>query len=372
MKKTTKLAALAVGLAALMGFTFTSCETPYGADDFYGTWQTYDVDENGNVLNVYRNKDTENGTKGDWFRVIWSFNGKSENINDGGYFSQRNINYGNGADAPDLSTATTSKFWYWYGKYDIKANSSYNKGKYLMSYYLGFNVYSALNDGYSNVGGELVQRSKVAANFNGTSLTPAGIAAGQKICDVLDGWKLEDFVKFAFKNEDGLNNLKKVTSTSDRTKNHVQFQVKPKDAEKETVKEGDLICSEVDYYRFHLKSGTFTNGYTRMMITSLAKDGKTTVGTKTNNWTNPVTTEKGNSWTRTDTRYMARMSEKKDADENEVAAKSDRLDNPKWLSSDEQQKVSNDDLFKLAQGKEDEGEDDDENDNGIDYSGWEK
>lgn len=342
MKKTTKLAGLAAGLLALVGVTFTSCsDLGFGKDYFYGTWLTMDLDASGNVVPVYKATDTNK-----YYGIRWYFDGKSENLvgssvgkNNGGIFKQHLVNYGTQANLSTVENET-----YWFGAYDIKGNSGYDKGKLYLYYQAGFDVDNAVKAGVHAENGKLVKGST-------TTYTKE---LAKDVVAVLDTWTLKDFVNWAFDNGDGFENLKidaiknlKYNEVSDDGNvtqnttegcggykaNNVTLQVRYDEKNK-------LVCSDIEYFRFNLEDAS-AYGYTRMMDTVIDKDGSNTIGAIYNQWGNvpdkPNTTygqyvHEGTSWSGCKTRYMARIRDKS------------TVDSPVWMYST---KKTNSELFKV-------------------------
>jgi len=287
MKKTTKLAGLAAGLLALVGVTFTSCDIldTAGKDYFYGTWQTLDYN-NGNQVKYYK------GTNNYYYRIVWSFNGKSENINDGGYFKQHLYNYGTTAPS-DVATASVYNETYWFGKYDIRGNSAYSRGKYFMNYQVGIDLDDQIAAGlYVNNGTLAISSSQAIAKG----------AAGYReranqIVALFDSWDykdaLEKFLNFAYGNNSGLQNLKddaslinlpNTTGDGGYVKNGVKINVRYSN----NGTGNTLLCNNVSYFRFNLRDLKPT-GYARMLTTIYAPNGSDAIGKVYNQWKNEST-----------------------------------------------------------------------------------
>ena len=327
MKKTAKLAGLAAGLLAMVGVTFTSCDIfeTYGKDYFYGTWQTLDYDNAGNEIKYYQ------GSNGQYYRIVWGFNGKSENIDDGGYFRQHLYNYGT-EEPTDLSTAPIYRETYWFGKYDIKGNSGYSRGKYFMNYQVGINLVEQIGAGLYVEDGELKKDSAHRLSSDSTEYR----TRANEIVALFDSWEykdsLEKFLNYAYSNEDGLDNLKtdanliaKPNTTGDEgySKNGVFINVRYSNEGTGNT----LLCNNVNYFRFNLKDPSLT-GFTRMLATTYGPDGTEEIGKVYNQWKNEKTAlsdanfvRTGSVWTGTGTRCLGKIE------------KGSPLDAPKYLAS---------------------------------------
>lgn len=341
MKKTTKLAGLAAGLLALVGVTFTSCDLgdTFGKDYFLGTWETYDY-VNGEIIPTYQGKGESAGKN---YRVIWKFNGNAENLNDGGIFRQVLFNYG--TNTPNSEEIKNGSFVptpvnYWFGKYDLKANSSYDKGKYYMYYQINVNITELISKGIYAEDGEL------KSGATDREITNKKI---DDIITVLDTWNQAKFINYAYGNDKGLENLKTDEVLKQRsesvlgnfyTKNNINICIRYDEANK------NLICSDVEYFRYRLEDADAT-GFTRMVVTSVDKDGSTIIGKTFNQWKdgNEKLTLDGNkvddncSWTGINTRYLGKISRHPE-----------NLNDPKWLCNN---KKTNADLFKLTDTSDD-------------------
>lgn len=314
MKKTTKLAGIFTGLLALVGVTFTSCDVlqTFGKDYFYGTWQTLDYNNDGSEIKCYQ------GDNSNYYRIVWSFNGKSENIDDGGYFRQHLYNYGTSAPT-NLSTASVTNETYWFGKYDIKGNSSYSRGKYFMNYQVGIDLDDQIAAGLYVDGGQLKKDSAhiIAKGSSGYR------ARANEIVALLDSWEykdsLEKFLNYAYSNNNGLNNLKtdadliaKPNTTGDEgySKNGIYINVRYSNSGAGNT----LLCNNVSYFRFNLKDSSPT-GYTRMLTTIYGPNGTDAIGKVYNQWKNENTAlsdanlvSSGTSvWTGTGTRCLGKI-----------------------------------------------------------------
>ncbi len=336
MKKTNKLVGLAAGFLALVGVTFTSCGdfgASIGKDDFFGTWETLDFDNSGNkVLSYY--------AQGANRRIVWKFNGKAENINDGGTFSQVSYNYGSNvpnATSIKNGTDTLDNVTFLYGKYDIKGNSDYSKGKYYMSYQIMIPLKTFITESKPLVDkvNKKITLGSGSSTFNNATVTD--------VVEVMNEWQLKDFLDLAY-GGDGVNRLKSETATPaddpDKTqyflKNNIRVQVK--------YVGNKLLCSDVEYFRFNLKdSSVSVSGYTRMMVTTIDKNGSDEIGRTYNQWKNDNSKlseaneiQTGCLWTGTNTRYMGRIS-----------VNSPSINDPIWLCSTTNKDVG---YFNLADG----------------------
>lgn len=366
MKKTTKLAGLAAGLLTLAGVTFTSCDPDvldsYGKDDLRGTWKTMEYDDNGVILPYYISKkaDKDDGTAGNYYSISWWFDGNAENLGaKKGLFSQRLLNYGKENEVSfeikdvykldkegketDKKLSSYKQFTtepkndtFWFGEYDVAANSGYSRGKMYLYYEAGINVRDLVKAGYK------VSDEKTLVKGGDGNYT---LAVGDAIVDVLKTWTLADFANFAFDNENGLENLKKEdlkslkynevnaagTKTTDTIwyngaykDNCVTLQVRYDEAGKK------LLCSDVEYFRFNLRDKSWS-GYSRMRSTLYDQKGQTDdhiIGGIYNQWVtekdvaegkigNAIDAKstkygykvlKGCSWSGTNTRYMGKIS----------------------------------------------------------------
>lgn len=179
---------------------------------------------------------------------------------------------------------------------------------------------------------------------------------------------MEDFLNKAFGNTNGLANLNNETlcnlayngqnkngspAADDTTyyngayvNHHVTVQVRNQD--------GNMKCSDIEYFRFNLKDGS-ASGYTRMMATVLnQQSNQATIGGIYNQWVPenysgatvgdsiPTTVKKFNggfkvkngcSWSGQNTRFMGRISV------------TSTPENPTWLNSNTN---DNDTLFKVG------------------------
>ena len=324
MKKTAKLAGLAAGLLAMVGVTFTSCDffDTFGHDYYYGTWLTYDLDAEGDPIPYY------NGD-GNYYTIRWTFDGDAEDLGKEGEFRQHLVNYGTTVPQKQdgkYTYGTVTNETYWFGTYDIKGNSAYSKGKLFLKYQVGFDVDTAVSNGFIPDPND----SKKLTTATAVSGTYADKAAA--IVSVLDTWTLEDFLKFAYDSEDGLASLKNdstlndlafnANNTADQTgclkkkNNIITLQVRDKDGNNK------LECSDVEYFRFNLRDlGGL--GYTRMRNTILDKDGTTVIGGIYNQWASKTEAKSvlssstqcsygwkvknATSWAGTSTRYMAKI-----------------------------------------------------------------
>lgn len=339
MKKTTKLAGLAAGLLALVGVTFTSCDVlrTFGKDYFFGTWLTLDYDSNGNVIPCYH------GSNGNYYAIRWDFDGKSENISTTGtgVFRQHLINYGTTTPTKNADNSYTygsvGNETYWFGSYDIRGDSAYSKGKLYLSYQVGFDVDDAVKAGATVT---TTADNKKVITLPATATTTAyNKTVADQIVAVLDTWKLEDFLNFAYNNTTGLDNIKTTntalhglaynandtdTNCGGTLKTNTRYVTVQVRYNSNNTK---ILCSDIEYFRFNLRDVSGT-GYCRMMDTILDKDGSTTIGGIYNQWAssgNAVTLNDGvskkisyngadayrvyagTSWTGTNTRYMGRI-----------------------------------------------------------------
>lgn len=391
MKKTTKIAGLAAGLFALIGTTFTSCDllsrlgNSFGKDDFNGTWLTLDFDSAKDPIPFYH------GSNGNYYAVRWDFDGTSENATAKGglgEFRQHLINYGNTAPQKEIETGTDEKGnetrsvnytygsvnneTYWFGCYDIRGNSSYSKGKLFLEYQVGFDIDDAIkNKGATvNKDNDLTENKSDPKSWvivTGGNKTYSK-ATADDIVAVLDTWKLEDFLNYAYDNNDGLDNLKTTNTalhtlaynandsqtncggTNKATTNYVTVQVRYDSDNKK------ILCSDIEYFRFNLKDAT-ADGYCRMMDTVYGKDTSTMIGGIYNQWASEadaVGTDtgksisldgskayrvyEGTSWTGANIRYMGRIHFKSTPAE------------PKWLYSTNDK--DNSSFFKLDEKDE--------------------
>ena len=361
MKKTTKLAGLAAGLLALVGVTFTSCDVlqTFGKDYFYGTWLTLDYDSSGNVIPFYH------GTNNKYYTIRWDFDGKSENISTTGtgVFRQHLINYGSTTPTKNADNSYTygsvENETYWFGSYDIRGDSAYSKGKLYLSYQVGFDIDDAISHGATVSNGTI----SLPASGSGTYSK----ALADQIVAVLDTWKLEDFLNFAYNNTLGLDNIKTTNTAlhglaynaNDATTNCCGGTAKA-DTRWVTVQvrynsnNTKILCSDIEYFRFNLRDVS-TTGYCRMMDTVLDKDGNTIIGGIYNQWAssgnavnqNGVSTKisyngadayrvsAGTSWSGANTRYMGRIKF------------SSTPANPEWVSSTSNQ--NNTQIFNVTE-----------------------
>lgn len=342
MKKTTKMAGLVAGLMILAGITFTGCpDLGVGKDDFFGTWMTLDFDSDGIRKPVYE-------ANGKYYAVRWFFNGKSENLSDGGLFRQHLVVYNTApvkteneyTVTKNATTVTTES--YWFGKYDITGNSAYDKGKFFLNYEAGIDVKQMVNDGYVP--------SEADANGKKTFVLNASSSGTYKekadaIVKVLDNWELVDYVNWAFGNTEGLENLKSSTMkdlafdanyASGDNPTHAGGYVNNNAILKVRYNTNDtkILCSDIEYFRFNFVDAQ-AGGYRRMRGTTKNTDG-TTIGGIYNQWATEEEAKsivssqtkkfsrydawkvkEGSAWSGTDTRYMGRIKLGTD-------------DNPEW------------------------------------------
>ena len=305
--------------AAAIALTFTGCpEAPFGSDDFYGTWQTMDLNADGSKKIYYE------GTNGQFYRIVWNFNGKSENISDGGYFRQHLYNYG--TEEPTDFTSDTNIYneTYWFGKYDIKGNAEYSRGKYFMNYQVGFDLDDAIAGGLYVADGTLAVSTTNAIAKKGSGYRDRA----DEIVAILDTWQLADFLNFAYGNEEGLNNLKtdeslnglSVDTTASYTKNGLNINIRYSDGGSGNT----LLCNDISYFRFQLKeSKVAAGGFTRMLASIFGPDGSTAIGKRYSQWKNERTAlssanliESGTStWSGATTRCLGRISVSSTPDE---------------------------------------------------------
>lgn len=341
MKKTTKLAGLAAGLLALVGVTFTSCGDlgdTFGKDYFLGTWETYDYVDN-KVVPTYDGS-------GSNYRVIWKFNGNAENINDGGIFRQVIINYETTKPTTEdikKGSVVPKKVNYWIGKYDLKANSGYDKGKYYMYFQINATITDLIEDGYyvdgktikQNTGDKIVTNKKIDA-----------------FIALFDTWNQTDFINEAYGNKNGYDNLKTWTSETHGSKSIDNYETGSgnKYIKLHIVRDSNkkVLCNDVEYFRYRLEDADAT-GFTRMMVTSIDPkgDGTEHIGKTFNQWKDgkEKLTITGNkvddkcNWTGINTRYLGKISRYPE-----------NLNDPKWLCNN---KKTNADLFKLLDASDD-------------------
>ena len=250
----------------------------FGKDDFRGTWMTLDFD--GNTPKTYY-ENTSN--EGKYYSITWNFDGRSENIfnGNGGRFWQHLVNYGTDETLQNVENET-----FWFGQYAIKGNSGYSKGKLYLYYQCGIDIDEEIGlstPNYKEKAREYFYH--IAGIERSSSLESSGVNYN---------WTLEDFLNKAFGNTNGLANLNNETlcnlayngqnkngspAADDTTyyngayvNHHVTVQVRNQD--------GNMKCSDIEYFRFNLKDGS-ASGYTRMMATVLNQ--------QTNfNYTHPV------------------------------------------------------------------------------------
>ena len=281
MKKTFKLCALLVAAAAAIAVTFTGCpDLGFGKDDLFGTWMTLDFDSNEEPVSYY----TPSGST-DKYSVTWKFDGKSENMfaRTGGTFKQHLIKY-------NSSMTSISEETFWYGEYAVKGNSGYSKGKLYLYYECGYDM-------------------------------KKGSASLDKLWD----WTLDDFISVS--GYSGIDNFTEEPSDDNgikfyrsSTSNPVLLQIKEVD--------GNVKCSDIEYFRFNLKDGSLY-GYTRLMSSTKDPSGAL-IGGVFSQWataaasgvTNPdkrydggYKVKDGCSWRNVDTRYMGRISARSTPDD---------------------------------------------------------
>ncbi len=342
MKKTTKMAGLVAGLMILAGITFTGCpDLGVGKDDFFGTWMTLDFDSDGIRKPVYE-------ANGSYYAVRWFFNGKSENLSDGGLFRQHLVVYNtapvkSGAEytiTKDASTVEAES--YWFGKYDITGNSAYDRGKFFLNYEAGMNVKAMVQAGYVPSEPDANGKKSFVINTTGTATYKEKADA---IVKVLDGWELLDYVNWAFGNTEGLENLKSTTMkslafdenyTTGDNPTHAGGYVHNNAILKVRYNANDtkILCSDIEYFRFNFVDAQ-AGGYRRMRGTTKNTDGAT-IGGIYNQWATETEAKgvvpsqsrkfsrydawkvkEGSAWSGTDTRYMGRIKLGTD-------------DNPEW------------------------------------------
>ena len=281
MKRATKLSVLLVVAAAAIAVTFTGCpDLGFGKDDLYGTWKTLDFDANGNPVDRYT---TSDGT----YSVTWKFDGNSENMfnGTGGTFKQHLVKYS--------SSGGVEAETFWYGEYAIKGNSGYSKGKLYLYYECGYNM--------------------------------RGTGASASLDELWD-WSLDNYIGASgFSGIDAMSAGSPITVEGiqcyHNNNNPVYIQVK-KDSN------GDIKCSDIEYFRFNLKDGSLY-GYTRLMTSTTAPNGNA-IGGIYSQWGEAATTTVtssnahfagGNkianscSWKGTSIRYMGRISARSTPDE---------------------------------------------------------
>ncbi len=336
MKKTTKMAGLVAGLMILAGVTFTGCpqDLGVGKDDFFGTWMTLDFDSEGVRKPFYE-------TTEKYYAVRWFFNGKAENLGDGGLFRQHLVVYDKTKVSPvkneteytiTKNETTVSAESYWFGKYDITGNSAYDRGKFFLNYEAGMDVKAMVLAGYVPSEPDANGKKSFVINTTGTATYKEKADA---IVKVLDGWELVDYVNWAFGNTEGLENLKSTTMKS------LAFDANYTEGDNPTHAGGyahnnailkvryntndtKILCSDIEYFRFNFVDAQ-AGGYRRMRGTTKNTDG-TTIGGIYNQWATEEEakgivssqTKKfsrydawkvkdGSAWTGTDTRYMGRI-----------------------------------------------------------------
>lgn len=358
MKKITKICAVVAACLAAIGLT--GCPdviASIGKDDFVGTWMTLDIASNGTQKTYYHNT---NVTPNGYYSITWNFDGRSENMfnGNGGRFWQHLVNY------QDAAMTIVQNETFWLGQYAIKGNSGYSKGKLYLYYQCGYDIDDKVradnNGNYSETAAKTLFYD--LAGIQDTTLGTDGVAS-----------TMEDFLNIAFGNTNGLANLdneilcglayngqyQNGSAAYPDTNyyngayvgNNVTIQVRRQD--------GQIKCSDIEYFRFNLKDGS-TSGYTRMMATVLDKDGSDTkIGGIYNQWVKntevtgdtigdniPKTAKKFNggykvksgcSWSNFDTRYMGRISVKSSPT------------NPTWLYSDQK---TNAQLFNLEDSRD--------------------
>ena len=351
MKKTTKMAGLVAGLMILAGITFTGCpDLGVGKDDFFGTWMTLDFDSDGVRKPFY-----ESNNK--YYAVRWNFNGKSENLGDGGVFKQHLVVYGSNANPTKSENeytltkndSTVTAETYWFGEYDITGNSAYDRGKFFLNYEAGFDIRAAIVTSHYVVSTDANGKKTFVVDASNTDSYKDKAAA---IVKVLDEWTLDDYINWSFGNSDGKENLK-----SDEIKNYA-FNYSNGDPAstnptvtnpthsgcfgannvilkvRYNTNNTKLLCSDIEYFRFNFEDPTGA-GYRRMRGTVKDKNGST-IGGIYNQWATadeaktlvPSQTKKftrydawkvheGCGWSGGDTRYMGRIKLGTD-------------DNPEW------------------------------------------
>ena len=353
MKKTTKFGLLLTAAAAAIAMTFTGCpEAPFGSDYFFGPWQTMDIQPDGSKKIYYK------GTNNQYYRIVWNFNGKAENVSDGGVFRQHLYNYGTEEPTDFASDTNIYNETYWFGKYDIKGNSEYSRGKYFMNYQVGFDLDDAIAGGLYVADGTLAVSATNAIAKKGEGYR----ARADEIVAVLDNWQLADFLNFAYENENGLDNLKTDETlnnlaadyTGSHNKNGLNINIRYSDGGNGNT----LLCNDISYFRFQLKEGNpLKASFTRMLASIYGPDGTTAIGKRYSQWKNEKTSlssanmiEEGTStWSGATTRCLGRISV------------NSTPDNPTWLCIEDAK--TNQELFNLN----DAGNSVDENDR-TDYT----
>jgi len=295
--------------AAAIAVTFTGCpDLGFGKDDLFGTWMTLDFDSNGEPVSYY-------AADGGYYTVTWKFDGKSENMfaGTGGIFKQHLVKY------TTSSLSTKEKETFWYGEYAIKANSSCSKGKLYLYYECGYDM-----------------------------------KTGSATLDELWDWDRDDYIT-----NSGFGSIDALTGTGDlrtdsntsvryyqKTNNPVLLQIRKED--------GDIKCSDIEYFRFNLKDGSLY-GYTRLMATTRnARGGETQLGGIYSQWEGEsaigttrfdggVRIHNGCSWKDptggpAGTRYMGRISARGTPED------------PVWMYSNTK---SNSELFNLVDNDDD-------------------
>lgn len=353
MKKITKICAVVAACLAAIGLTgCPDVADSFGKDDFRGTWMTLDFD--GNTPKTYY-ENTSN--EGKYYSITWNFDGRSENMfnGNGGRFWQHLVNYGTDETLQNVENET-----FWFGQYAIKGNSGYSKGKLYLYYQCGIDIDEEIGlstPNYKEKAREYFYH--IAGIERSSSLESSGVNYN---------WTLEDFLNKAFGNTNGLANLNNETlcnlayngqnkngspAADDTTyyngayvNHHVTVQVRNQD--------GNMKCSDIEYFRFNLKDGS-ASGYTRMMATVLnQQSNQATIGGIYNQWVPedysgatvgdsiPTTVKKFNggfkvkngcSWSGQNTRFMGRISV------------TSTPENPTWLNSNTN---DNDTLFKVG------------------------
>lgn len=360
MKMTKKLGLLASVLVGAVAMIFTSCDPDllrsFGKDDFYGTWNTLDFDESGNVQQYY---EIDEGYK---YVVQWIFDGKSEDMFAGnGTFKQVLRKYPKTAKTNEngaiLETETPDAYTVWFGAYKITGNSDYSKGKLYLYYEIGLDLKTALAEDkdltLETIVGAYDDKGKLKKNEDGSY--------------VAEGWKIEDFLNYAWDNTDGKKNLEDgelavadaYTGNSTKGYSEGSYYKTNKAGVTTTVqirKVGSkVLCSDIEYFRYNLKDPA-TSGYSRMMASAHDKNGSTIIGATYDQWieksadntktfgkrtTYGYKVREGCSWNGTNERYFGRISV---ADKDQNGIKDD------FLYSDSSTNAS---LFKLADAEDD-------------------
>lgn len=363
MKMTKKLGLLASVLVGAVAMIFTSCDPDllrsFGKDDFYGTWNTIDFDASGNAQQYYVADNAK-------YFVQWIFDGSSEDLFSGnGTFKQILYKYPENAavtekGAVDTSKATPDKITFWYGAYKITGNSDYTKGKLYLYYEIGLDLKKAFaadkNLTLETIVGAYDDKGRLRKDEEGNYVSK--------------GWKLEDYLNYAFDNELGKDNLKDegllvadaYSGNADAGYSEATYGVKNSKGVDNFIQiryasatSTKVVCSDIEYFRFNLKDPA-TSGYSRMMATVRDKNGTTIIGATYDQWIEKsgdntklfgkrtkygYKVREGCSWNKVNERYFGRISV---ADKDENGVKDD------FLCSDTS---TNAKLFSLADADDD-------------------